>query len=315
MKAIIYLTLLLASVNLAQSSSAAEPKTIPLWKNGAPGEPKTKPEDEPTLYLTKPDPSKATPTAMIVIPGGGYGHLAMDHEGKQIADWLNSLGITAFVLKYRMSATGHRHPVPMMDGQRAIRTVRSRAIEWNIDPNRIGIIGFSAGGHLSSTLGTHFQNSNPDLSPPRPRGGAGGGENQDYAPDEIDHVSPRPDFMILCYPVISFTDEAIVHKGSRKNLLGENPDKSLVESLSNQTQVTKDTPPTFLFHTNEDSGVLPENSILFYNALRKAGVPAELHLYEKGPHGVGLARDIEGTNTWPDRARDWLKSHGWLDPK
>jgi acetyl esterase/lipase len=263
------------------------------------------------LFLSRPDANRATSTAVIVLPGGGYGHLAMDHEGTQIAEWLNSLGITAFILKYRMSTTGHRHPVPMMDGQRAIRTVRSRAAEWKIDPQRIGIIGFSAGGHLASTLGTHFNSD----SPPHPRGGAGGGALKNYPPDEIDRVSSRPDFMILCYPVISLTDDDIVHKGSRKNLLGDNPDKSLVESLSNHTQVTRDTPPTFLFHTTEDKSVLPENSIVFYSALRRAGVPAEMHIYEKGPHGVGLARDIPGTNTWPNRARDWLESHGWLAAK
>jgi acetyl esterase/lipase len=276
------------------AAEAAAPETIKLWEQGAPGEPGTKPADEPLLLLSRPNESVAVPTAVIVIPGGGYAHLAMDHEGAQIADWLNSLGITAFVLKYRMSSTGHRHPVPMLDGQRAIRTVRSRANEWNIDPNRIGIIGFSAGGHLASTLGTHFN------------------DGMSKAEDRIDRVSSRPDFMILCYPVISMTSD-FIHRGSRDNLLGPNPDKSLLEQLSNETQVTRDTPPTFLFHTTEDTAVPPENSLAFYSALRQAGVPAELHLYEHGPHGVGLARDIPGTNTWPDRARDWLKSHGWLN--
>lgn len=280
----------------AATTYGADPETIPLWKDGAPGEPPTKPADEPVLLMSKPDPSVATSTAVVILPGGGYGGLAMDHEGKQIADWFNSMGVTAFVLKYRLSATGHRHPIPMLDGQRAIRTVRARAAEWKIDPKRIGIIGFSAGGHLASTLGTHFDAGDPK------------------AADPIDRVSSRPDFMILCYPVISMTAD-YMHGGSRKNLLGPTPDETLAKSLSNETQVTPETPPTFLFHTSEDSGVLPDNSIAFYLALRKAGVPAEMHIYEKGPHGVGLAKTIPGTGSWPDRCREWMQTHGFLSTK
>jgi acetyl esterase/lipase len=272
----------------------ADPEPIHLWQNGAPGEPATKPADEPVLLVSRPAAEIAEPTAVIVIPGGGYGHLAMVHEGTQIAEWLNSFGVTAFILKYRMSTTGHRHPVPMLDGQRAIRTVRARADEWKVDPTRIGILGFSAGGHLASTLGTHFDAGDPKTA------------------DLIDRVSSRPDFMVLCYPVITMTQD-FVHKGSRKNLLGDMPDPQLLQSLSNDTQVTRDTPPTFLFHTNEDVGVPPENSIAFYSALRKAGVPAEMHIYERGVHGVGLAKDIPGTNTWPDRCRDWMQSQGLFD--
>jgi acetyl esterase/lipase len=273
----------------------SEPKRIPLWQNGAPGEPATKPQDEPVLLLSRPAAEIATPTAVIVIPGGAYAGLAMDHEGGQIADWLNSMGVTAFILKYRLHGTGHQHPIPMLDGQRAIRTVRARAAEWKIDPKRVGIIGFSAGGHLASTLGTHFDAGDSKAS------------------DPIDRVSSRPDFMVLCYPVISMTAD-FIHRGSRNNLLGPAPDKKLVVSLSNETQVTRETPPTFLFHTNEDTGVLPENSIAFYAALRKAGVPAEMHIYEHGPHGVGLAKTIPGTNTWPDRCREWMQTHGLLSP-
>jgi acetyl esterase/lipase len=217
----------------------------------------------------------------------------MDHEGTQIAEWLNSMGVTAFILKYRLKGTGHQHPIPMQDGQRAIRTVRARAAEWKLDPQRVGVIGFSAGGHLASTLGTHFD--------------AGKAE----AADPVDRVSSRPDFMVLCYPVISMTKD-FAHKGSRENLLGPMPDKKLLESLSNETQVSADTPPTFLFHTNEDTGVLPEHSIAFYSALLKAGVPAELHIYEKGPHGVGLAKSIPGTSTWAERCREWMQARGWL---
>ena len=277
----------------AATTHAAEPETIPLWKDGAPGDPPTKPQDEPVLMLSRPAAEIAMPTAVIVLPGGAYHGLAMDHEGKKIADWLNSMGVTALVLKYRLSGTGHQHPIPMLDGQRAIRTVRARAAEWKIDPKRVGIIGFSAGGHLASTLGTHFDAGDPKAS------------------DPIDRISSRPDFMILCYPVISLTAD-FMHRGSRNNLLGATPDESLLKSLSNETQVTPETPPTFLFHTNADTGVLPENSIAFYSALRKAGVPSEMHIYEHGPHGVGLAKTIPGTNTWPDRCREWMQAHGLL---
>jgi acetyl esterase/lipase len=270
-----------------------EPESVRLWEGGAPGEPATKPADEPVLLMSAPKQRDAAGAAVIVIPGGAYHGLAIDHEGSQIADWLNSMGVTALVLKYRLMGTGHQHPVPMLDGQRAIRTVRARASEWNIDPKRVGIIGFSAGGHLASTLGTHFDAGQPNAS------------------DPIDRISSRPDFMILCYPVITMTKD-FVHKGSRANLLGPMPDKELVKSLSNETQVTPETPPTFLLHTNEDAGVLPENSVVFYSALRKAGVPAELHIYEKGVHGVGLAKSVPGTNSWPDRCREWMQAHGLL---
>ena len=273
-----------ALVMLANSAGqAAEPTQIPLWKDGAPGA-KTKPQDEPVLFLSRPAADLATDAAVIVCPGGGYGHLAMEKEGSKVAEWLNSFGVTAFVLRYRHSATGHQHPTPMLDGQRAIRTVRSRAAEWGLDPKKIGVMGFSAGGHLASTLGTHFDAGNPS------------------AADAIDHASSRPDFLILCYPVISFTAD-YTHTGSRDNLLGMNPDPALVRSLSNEFQVTSETPPAFLFHTDEDHYVPTENSIAFYLALRHAGVPAELHIYRRGGHGVGMAQDIPGTRDWPDRCR------------
>ena len=274
-------------------NSVAAPTTIKLWENGAPGEPATKPEDEPVLFASKP--AKANGTAVVVLPGGGYGHLAMDHEGSQIADWLNSMGVTAFVLKYRMSASEHRHPVPMMDGQRAIRYVRSHAKEWGGDPSKIGVMGFSAGGHLASTLATHFDAGKADAS------------------DAIDHASSRPDFLILCYPVISFT-ESFTHTGSRKNLLGESPDPALVKNLSNETQVTKETPPTFIFQTTEDTSVPAENCIAFYLALHKAGVPAEMHVFQTGAHGKGLAQNIPGTRMWPELCKEWLKARGLVEP-
>jgi acetyl esterase/lipase len=261
-----------------------------LWPGGAPGALGDTDKDKPSLTIRLADPSKANGAAVIVCPGGGYGNLAIDHEGKQIADWLNNIGVSAFILQYRLGPKYH-HPAPLQDAQRAIRTVRARAKEFNIDPNRLGIWGFSAGGHLASTAGTHFDEGKADAS------------------DPIDRASSRPDFMILAYPVISLTTE-YVHKGSRKNLLGEPYDPALAEQLSNEKQVTERTPPTFLFHTNEDTGVPPENSVLFYLALRKAKVPAEMHIYLKGRHGVGLAPADPVLSTWAGHLADWMKAQG-----
>jgi acetyl esterase/lipase len=278
---------------LTACALAAEPKLELLWPAGAPGAKGESDNDKPTLSINLPASDKATGAAVIVCPGGGYGGLAMGHEGTEIADWLNEHGIAAFILKYRHRGTGYGHPAPLDDAQRAVRTVRARAKEFSLDPERIGIMGFSAGGHLASTVGTHFDQGNPS------------------AEDAIERASCRPDFMILCYPVISLTT-AYTHQGSKTNLLGKEPDPKLVESLSNENQVTSETPPTFLFHTSEDTGVPPENSVLFYLALRRANVPAEMHIYEKGPHGVGLATKIPGVNSWPDRCIEWLETRGVL---
>jgi acetyl esterase/lipase len=274
---------------------AEEPVKIRLWADAAPGEPATKPADEPVLFLHQPAPSTANGTAVVICPGGGYGHLAIDHEGHATAEWLNTVGVTAFVLKYRHSASGHRHPVPIMDGQRAIRTVRARAAEWGIDPKRIGVMGFSAGGHLASTLATHFDNGDAK------------------ATDVIDRASSRPDFLVLCYPVISMT-EKYMHRGSHDNLIGKTPDEALARSLSNDLQVTPQTPPTFIFQTDEDKSVPAENCVSFYLALRRAGVPAEMHIYQNGKHGVGLATQIQGTNDWLTRCREWMHLRGLLTP-
>ncbi|MBI1916152.1 MAG: alpha/beta hydrolase [Planctomycetes bacterium] len=272
---------------------APTPKEMPLWPKGAPGARGDEPADKPTLTLYRPSAGKATGAAVVVCPGGGYGALAVGHEGKDIAEWLNGQGITAFVLKYRI-APRYRHPAPLQDAQRALRTVRARAKDWDLDPKRVGIWGFSAGGHLASAAATHFDDGKAD------------------DPDPVERVSCRPDFAILCYPVITFK-EPYVHKGSRSNLLGKDPPAELVESLSNETQVTPRTPPAFLFHTNADAGVVPENSILFYLALRKAKVPAELHIYEKGPHGVGLALKDSVLTTWKERLADWLAVRGAIN--
>ena len=285
MKKTLVLLIGLAGLAAAQSRQPAAPPSELLWPNGAPGALGSEDSDKPSI--TPWLPAKRNGQAVLVCPGGGYGGLAMDHEGTQIAQWLNSQGIVAFVLKYRLGPRYH-HPIELGDAQRAIRIIRSRAGDLRIDAKRIGIWGFSAGGHLASTLITHFDAGDANAS------------------DPIERASSRPDFAVLSYPVVSFTE--YVHVGSRKNLLGDNPDPKLVELLSNEKQVTKETPPTFLFHTNADTGVPPENSVMFYLALRKAGVPAEMHIYENGPHGVGLAPTNAVLNSWSARLADWLRA-------
>jgi acetyl esterase/lipase len=272
--------------------AAEEPRTQLLWPEGAPGAVGSQDADKPSLTIYLPEAGKSNGTAVVVCPGGGYGGLATLHEGRQVAYWYNSFGVTAFVLKYRVAPRYH-HPAPLTDAQRALRWVRWHAAEFGVAPNRIGIMGFSAGGHLASTAGTHYDKGNPT------------------AADPIERASCRPDFLVLCYPVISLTTE-YTHRGSLRNLLGDNPDPKLVESLSSERQVTADTPPTFLFHTSSDTGVPSQNSVLFYLALREKGVPAEMHIYERGPHGVGLAPFEPVLSTWSDRLKDWMKQRGLL---
>jgi acetyl esterase/lipase len=284
------LTLLMLALTLCAADE--KPKVELLWPKGAPGAVGSEERDKPSLTLYLPPADQANGAAVVVCPGGGYGSLAVGHEGKDPAEWLIRHGIAAFVLRYRLGPR-YRHPAPMQDAQRAMRLVRSRAKEWGFDPKRVGIWGFSAGGHLASTIATHFDDGKPD------------------ADDPVERASCRPDFAILCYPVITLRPP-LTHRGSRRNLLGDNPDETLVTSLCNDEQVTEKTPPTFLFHTNEDSAVLPENSILFYQALRKKKVPAELHIYEKGAHGVGLAVGRGAVSAWPEQLAGWLKTHGLL---
>ncbi len=275
----------LLSALLAIASAAFGQTTEPLYPKGVPGSLGDEDRDKPTLTIYLAAKPASTTPAVVVCPGGGYTNLAMDHEGKQIAEWLNARGIAAFVLKYRLGPRYH-HPAMLNDVQQALRTVRSRAKEFGIASDRIGVWGFSAGGHLASTAATHFAT--------------------------VDGVNSRPDFAILSYPVLTLTDEQYVHKGSRKNLLGETPDPELVRQLSNEFQVTPQTPPTFLFHTNADTGVPPENSILFYMALRKAGVPAEMHIFEKGAHGLGLAQKDAAAKMWPALLEQWFRTRGIL---
>lgn len=280
----------LGSLNRAR---AAEP--FALWPQGAPGALGKEPADVPTLTPYLVPKERATGAAVVICPGGGYGHLA-DHEGRPVAEWLNSVGVTVFVLKYRLGPRYH-HPSMLQDAARAIRTVRARAAEWGLDPERVGILGFSAGGHLASTAGTHFDVGKSD------------------ATDPVERVSSRPSVMILIYPVITLREKT--HAGSKRNLLGENPTPELVALLSNEEQVTKETPPTFLVHTLTDTAVPVENTLMFVNALRKAGVSFELHLYERGSHGFGLgtARGNRPADpilsTWPAHAADWLRLHNF----
>jgi acetyl esterase/lipase len=278
---------------------------VPLWEGDPPNYRET---GEVTIWDTadivrirnvqKPDiavflPSKknATGEAVVICPGGGYGILAYDWEGSDIARWLNSEGIAAFVLKYRLPGSKSNivpHLSPLMDAQRAMRLVRSRAEEWNVDPSKVGIMGFSAGGHLASTLSTHFDNGDPDNSDPVERQGC------------------RPDFSVLVYPVISFTED-FQHSGSRINLLGEDADESLVRYYSNELQVTETTPPAMLIHADDDTGVPVENSLAYYEALRAHEVSAEIHIYPYGGHGFSLAIGQGHLSTWPDRVIDWIR--------
>jgi acetyl esterase/lipase len=274
-----------------QANANQPPWEMPLWEHGAPGALGTADTDIPTLTVFRAS-RRASGAGVVVAPGGGYQNLAMDHEGRQVASFLNSMGISAFVLKYRLGPRYH-HPIELGDAQRALRTVRARAQEFGVLSDRIGMMGFSAGGHLASSAATHFDAGKADST------------------DPIDRVSSRPDFLILGYPVIS-SDPAIAHAGSFKNLLGDNPDPKLLEELSNDLRVTPQTPPTFIFQTNADTTVVAENSVRFYLALRKAKVPAEMHIFENGPHGVGLSLDDPALSLWPTLLTNWLRGRGLL---
>jgi acetyl esterase/lipase len=281
---------LLLTLGMVTSARAAgEPDTIVLWPNGAPGALGTQPEDNPTLTIYRPETPNGA--AMVVCPGGGYGVLA-PHEGEPVARWLTTLGVTAGVLKYRLGPRYH-HPIELGDASRALRLMRNRAAGWGVDPHRIGILGFSAGGHLASTLLTHFDSGDA------------------AAPDPIDRLSSRPDLGVLIYPVITLTDP-YTHGGSRENLLGPHPSPELIDRLSNEKHVTDQTPPTFLISTSEDQAVPAENSMLFAMALHRAHVPFELHIFEKGPHGFGLGGHDPVLSTWPAMCAAWMNGRGFL---
>ena len=246
----------------------------------------------PTLTVFKPAHPSSKKTAVIICPGGGYAILASGHEGTDVAKVFNEMGVTAFVLKYRLpddSTMQNKEIGPLQDAQRAIQLVRERAAEWNIDPTHIGIMGFSAGGHLAATASTHFTKA---------------------VIDNPNNISLRPDFSMLIYPVISFTDE-LGHTGSRDNLLGKNASKEKINEYSNELQVTTQTPPAFLVHASDDGGVNPMNSTRYYEALLTNKIPAELHIYEKGGHGFGLNNKTTN-DKWMERAKNWLASNGLL---
>lgn len=274
----------------------------PLWPGLPPGTEQRGEGDIPKLIITRAQ--AASPTAgVVILPGGGYGGHAIGHEGYEFAEWFHSLGVTSAICTYRMrgkgnSGEGYGHPAPMVDAQRAIQTLRARAEALNLDPERIGVIGFSAGGHLGSTVSTQF--ADPVLD----------------SDDPVARVSSRPDFSILCYPVIAL-DKPHTHRGSQRNLLGENPDPDLLQSLSNERRVSELTPPTFLFHTGADTVVPVQNSIDYYLACIGHNVSAELHVFPEGRHGLGLARSQPGAKQWPPLCADWLRRHGIVttDPK
>lgn len=280
-------------VFLATSLVAEQPK-LPLWPNGAPGAKGQTDKDQPWVDVWLAPQDKANGAAFVVAPGGGYGGLAADHEGVQVAKFMNSLGVSAFVLHYRLGSAGYHYPIELMDVQRAIRLVRSKAGEYALDANRIGIIGFSAGGHLTSMAATLFDE--------KPEG---------MTNDAVDQLSARPDVACPTYPVISMKDE-FGHMGSRKNLLGPNAaDPALMEKTSTYLQVTDKTPPIFIFQTDDDTVVPAENAVNFYLACRKHKVPAELHIYKPGPHGVGLMQGDPVLGTWPQHLAAWLRNQGF----
>ena len=279
---------------LADVTPEYSPPVELLWKIGTPGAKGDEEGDKPSLTIYLPPPEKATGVAIVICPGGAYSGIAMEHEGHAVAKWLNSIGVAGFIVKYRHAGHGYRHPAPLMDAQRAMRMVRARAEEWNINPGRIGIMGFSAGGHLASTVGTHF-----DM----------GKRN---AQDPIDQVGCRPDFMVLIYPVISFV-ESYTARHSRQNLLGKNPKEKVAKKLSNERHVSSQTPPAFLVHSCEDIGVPPENSLFFFLALRRAHIAAELHIFSRGPHGFGLGQKGEPVAEWPGLCEKWMKKIGFIE--
>lgn len=297
--------LFLTGITTMAMLNANEALEIALWPEGVPGRiddgteevithdggiARVKTVHEPALYAFPADEKTNCGAAVVICPGGGYGIIAIEHEGYDVARWLNSFGVSAFVVKYRMAP--YRHPVPLMDAQQAVRIVRARASEWGIDAERIGIMGFSAGGHLASTVMTHGDRPVPAEGAPA-------------------DVPCHANFAILGYPVISLVDEQLAHKGSARNLLGaEAGDPDLLAELSAEKQVDSTTPPAFFFHATDDRGVLPENSEVFADALRKAGVAAEVFLLESGGHGFGMRR-VE----WTAPCRDWLAEQGFLAGK
>ena len=292
------LLLMVPGRTMAQPSTTpvypGEPPALLLWPAGAPGALGDSTADRPTITPWLPAPGQANGTAVVVFPGGGYSHLSLDREGAQMARWLNERGVTAFVVRYRLGPR-YRHPAMLQDAQRAVRLVRARAAEWKLDPGRIGVLGFSAGGHAASSAGTHFDAGAPSGS------------------DVVARAGSRPDFMVLVYPVITM-DPKLTHAGSRRNLLGEQSTPELERLMSNETQVTRETPPTLLVASTDDAAVPVENSLLMYQALRAARVPVELHVFETGRHGFALAPGDPSLSSWLTQCALWMTRHGWITP-
>jgi acetyl esterase/lipase len=274
--------------------NSALQNSIRLWNSAAPGALGTQAHDIPALTPYLPERQNALRAAMLIFPGGGYGHLAA-HEGEDYALFLNTLGITAFVLQYRLGTHGYRHPAMLQDASRAMRLIRARANEWNLDKDKIGVMGSSAGGHLAATLLTHWDSGDAN------------------AADFIERESSRPTLGVLCYAVISMGTHG--HEGSKQNLLGENPSPETVQLLSNELQVNAQTPPCFVWHTWEDTSVKLENSLEFVAALLRHGVPFDFHVYQKGAHGIGLVDKppFENAHPWSRNLEFWLREQNFIE--
>jgi acetyl esterase/lipase len=297
------LSLLFLLVSIGTSTAQ---EVMPLWPHGTPNSQETETNEiyekddilwieqvqTPTLEIYLPAKAHSTGKGVVILPGGGYRGLAYDWEGTDFAKWFNSKGIAAFVVKYRLPISDsviEPHKAPLQDAKRAMRTVRTNSGNWNLSKDEIGVMGFSAGGHLASTLGTHFDHEDA------------------IEADSINTLSARPDFMILIYPVITM-NEPYAHQGSKTNLLGENPTKKRIEYYSNETQVTENTPPTFLLHATDDEAVPVENSLMFYKALKEKGHLPEMHIYPEGGHGFALAIGHDHLEGWTERLYEWLQT-------
>jgi len=307
MKRILIITLFLPFFTLLNVNSQIT--TNKLWQGGIPGlilnvsyaeksiindglPSRFEKVTDPSLYVFLPPVDKATGTAVLIFPGGGYTALAFNHEGYAIARWLSDKGIAGIILKYRLPSDlimKDKSIGPLQDAQEAMRTIRRNASKWNIDPHKIGVIGFSAGGHLASTLSTHYD---------------------EIVYEVTDTVSARPDFSLLIYPVITM-DSSFTHAGSRRNLIGENPSEEKIIRFSNELQVNDKTPPAFLVHSGDDKSVPVKNSIVYYEALQKNNVPSELHIFQKGGHGYGMAGGRDTQSAWPDLCLNWMKLGGF----
>ncbi len=287
-------------------SATAQPVNMKVWPNGIPGSKQASDYTEntidrkdgvlrvekvtdPEISVYLPKKEKANGMAVLIIPGGGYGIVAIDHEGHAVAKWLNEQGIAGIVLKYRLPSDKimeDKSIGPLQDAQEALRIVRRNAASWKINPKKIGVMGFSAGGHLASTLSTHYMEKVYNVS---------------------DTTSARPDFSLLIYPVITF-DATFTHMGSRNNLIGEKPTEAQVKRFSNELQINAQTPPAFLVHSGDDKTVPVKNSISYYTALQQNNIPSELHIFQKGGHGYGLGRGNGTENSWPALCLNWLKT-------